>query len=309
MIDYRVCAVVPTYNRKELLTKCIKSILSGTVSPKNIIVVDNASTDGTKEHIESLFSQEIEQGKIIYVRLEENMGGAGGFAAGLKKGMEMDVDYFWLMDDDAEPTKNALSELIKRAALRLCLVSLPTDKNKQELSWGVGIRIKNKIKTFVFLSDIPTNCVLEAPFAPLIGMFIPKSIVYAIGFPREDYFIWGDDVEYIHRMWENGYKVMYVRESIIFHPVQKKIITNFLWKKNIVLIDAPDWKQYYGLRNHVHLLSRRGKWLDTIGRIVYFLLIWKARGGKLNTLHFYLKGIWHGFTGKLGRNDKIMPGN
>jgi len=303
----RVCAIVPTYNRKELLTNCLKAMLSGIVVPETIIVVDNASTDGTKEHIESLFAKEIEQKKIIYISLKENMGCAGGLTAGLEKGMEMDVDYFWLMDDDAEPTDNALSELLKRAEPKTCLVSIATDRNKYELSWGLGIKINNTVKTFQFFSEIPDSQVLEAPYAPFIGMFIPKDIVHKIGFPRTDYFIWGDDVEYVHRMWERGYRVIYIRESIIFHPSQKKITTNFLWRKNIVLIDAPDWKQYYGLRNHVHLLSRRKKWIDMIGRIVYFFLIWKARGANLNTLHFYIKGVWHGIIGKLGRNDEIMP--
>jgi len=79
MQNNRVCAIVPTYNRKELLTNCLKAMLSGTVVPETIIVVDNASTDGTKEHIESLFAKEIEQGKIIYISLKENMGCAGGY--------------------------------------------------------------------------------------------------------------------------------------------------------------------------------------------------------------------------------------
>ena len=69
----RVCAIVPTYNRKELLTNCLKAMLSGIVVPETIIVVDNASTDGTKEHIESLFAKEIEQKKIIYISLEQNL--------------------------------------------------------------------------------------------------------------------------------------------------------------------------------------------------------------------------------------------
>ncbi|MEJ5300926.1 MAG: hypothetical protein WHS38_08050 [Thermodesulforhabdaceae bacterium] len=95
----------------------------------------------------------------------------------------------------------------------------------------------------------------------------------------------------------------------MFHPIPKKIVVDFLWRKNIVLVDAPDWKQYYGLRNWIHCVSRRKEWINTIGTIVRFFLVWKERGAKLNTLHFYLKGLWHGLTGKLGRNDKIMPGN
>ena len=309
MQNNRVCAIVPTYNRKELLTNCLKAMLSGIVVPGTIIIVDNASTDGTKEHIESLFPNEIEQGKVVYISLEENLGSAGGFATGLQKGMEMDTDYFWLMDNDAEPTENALWELLKRATPETCCVSILTDRNKQELSWGPLIRINNKARHFYFLSEIPDHCILEAPAGQFAGMLIHKNIVSTVGLPRTDYFLWIDDVDYVNRIWRKGYKVIYVKESIIFHPVYKKVIVDFLWRKNIVLIDAPDWRLYYSLRNTVHLLSRNNKWMDTIRMIVYFFLIWKARGAKLNTLHFYVKGLWHGIIGKLGRNDAIMPKN
>ena len=306
----RVCAIVPTYNRKELLTNCLKAMLSGIVVPGTIIIVDNASTDGTKEHIESLFPNEIEQGKVVYISLEENLGSAGGFATGLQKGMEMDTDYFWLMDNDAEPTENALWELLKRANQKTCVASILIDKNGQELSWPLIVKVDGKIREFQFLSEIPSNCILEAPFyVQFAGMFIPKNIVSTIGFPRTDYFTWADDVEYGHRMWAKGYKVIYVQESIVFHPAYKKIIVNFLWRKNIILMAAPDWKQYYGLRNSVYLLTRCSQWMDTIRSIVYFFLVWKAKGAKLNTLHFYVKGLWHGIIGKLGRCDEIMPRN
>jgi len=308
MDNTRVCAIVPTYNRKDLLTNCLKAMLSGIVVPEIIIIVDNASTDGTKEHIASLFPKEVEQEKVVYIRLEENLGSAGGFAVGLQKGMEMGADYFWLMDNDAEPTENALLELLRKVNQETCVVAIPTDRNKKELSYPLVIRINNKVKTFQFFDEIPNYYVLEAPFfAQFTGMLIPKNIVSNIGLPRVDYFAWADDVEYVHRIWENGYKVIYIRESIVYHPTSKKITTNFLWKNNIVLLDAPDWRQYYDLRNHVHLLSRRNQWIDVVGRIIYFFLVWKARGAKLNTLHFYIKGIWHGITGKLGRNDEIMP--
>jgi len=140
-------------------------------------------------------------------------------------------------------------------------------------------------------------------------MLVPKNIVSDIGFPRLDYFVWGDDLEYVHRMWRRGYKVIHIRESIIFHPVCKRIIVNFLWRKNIVLADAPDWKQYYGFRNNIHLFSRNKEWRDMIRSVVRYFLVWKARGAKLDTLHFYIQGLWHGIIGKLGRNDAIMPKN
>ena len=307
----RVCAIVPTYNRKDLLTNCLKAMLSGTVVPETIIVVDNASTDGTKEHIESLFAKEIEQGQIVYIPLKENMGGGGGYNIGLRKGMEMDVDFFWLMDDDADPDENALLELLKRADYRTCLASVATDRDKQKLSLGLGFRSNNKFEFFQLLSEVPPDRhTMKPTFVPFIGLLVPKHVVSVVGFPRADYFAIGDDIEYFYRIQERGYKVIYIRESIVFHPVPQKAKVNFLWRKNIVvIIDSPEWKHYYGLRNHVYLFSRSKKWMDMIRSIIYAFLVWKARGAKLNTLHFYVKGLWHGIIGKLGRNDAIMPKN
>jgi len=234
------------------------------------------------------------------------MGCAGGLAAGLEKGMKMDMDYFWLMDDDTEPTKNALLELLKKADYKTCLASIATDRAKQELSFGLWIKIDNKVKIFHFLSEVPEQCVLETLFVPFVGMLIPANIVSNIGFPRADYFIWGDDVEYVYRIRKNGYRVRYVRESIVFHPVHRKVSVNFLWRKNIVIIDSIDWKQYYAIRNHVYLYSRHREWRELIRSIIYYFLVWRTRGAKPGTLHFYIKGLWHGLVGKLGRNDEIM---
>jgi len=75
-----VAAVVVTYNRKSLLMRCLLALLRQTRPLQKIIVVDNASTDGTREEL----AQEgyLDESAIEYVRLEHNTGGAGGFHTG-----------------------------------------------------------------------------------------------------------------------------------------------------------------------------------------------------------------------------------
>lgn len=120
-----VCAVVVTFNRKELLTKCISSLLDQTLKLQTIIIVDNNSTDKTEELLlqegyikslpdtkqKSVQEKTIQEVKLRYIRLPENMGGAGGFYEGVKTAYEDNYDWIWIMDDDAFPTKTCLENL------------------------------------------------------------------------------------------------------------------------------------------------------------------------------------------------------
>lgn len=106
----RIAAVVTTYNRLPLLKENIESLLSQSFSKLDIIIVNNNSTDGTEEYVLSLNND-----KIKYYNTGANLGGAGGFAFGVKKALELGYDYAWLMDDDTIPDNTALEFLIKSA--------------------------------------------------------------------------------------------------------------------------------------------------------------------------------------------------
>jgi len=105
-----VAAVVVTYNRKHLLKECLDALLAQTRPIDAIIVMDNASTDGTPEFLEA--QGYLTNPIIDYVRLSENTGGAGGFHYGVKRGYEQGFDWLWLMDDDVKPVNSTLAELV-----------------------------------------------------------------------------------------------------------------------------------------------------------------------------------------------------
>ena len=104
-----IATVVVTYNRKTLLQENLQHLLDQTYDGFDILVVDNHSTDGTKDAIASYLQNE----RIVYYDTGSNLGGAGGFQYGLKKAVESGYDYIWLMDDDSLPTETALEELVK----------------------------------------------------------------------------------------------------------------------------------------------------------------------------------------------------
>ena len=89
-------SVIVTYNRKGKLKKQLSVLKKQTFKPEKIIIIDNASTDGTQDILKDYKDDDL----VKCVRLEENLGGAGGFYYGVKEALNYDVDYFALSDDE-----------------------------------------------------------------------------------------------------------------------------------------------------------------------------------------------------------------
>jgi len=103
----RVAAVVVTYNRRDLLLESLAAVLAQTRAPDKVIVVDNASEDGTAAAVRDRFPS------VHLAELRRNSGGAGGFAGGMALALADGADLIWLMDDDTVPEPGALSALLR----------------------------------------------------------------------------------------------------------------------------------------------------------------------------------------------------
>ena len=105
----QVCAVIVTYNRKELLIRNVDSILKQTTLA-DVLIYDNCSNDGT----ETLIREQNYDSRVIYIRAKENTGGAGGFSHGIEEAYGRGYAYIWLMDDDGYSlNENTLGILLR----------------------------------------------------------------------------------------------------------------------------------------------------------------------------------------------------
>src|SRR5437868_757112 len=107
----KIAAIVVTYNRRGLLEKCLEALKNQTIKLHSIIIVDNASTDDTEIWIRNNLLNP--PTTFIYLKLQENIGGAGGFNAGLTYIQKQNYEWSWIMDDDALPQEDALEQLLK----------------------------------------------------------------------------------------------------------------------------------------------------------------------------------------------------
>ena len=196
MRNDRVAAVVVTYNRLPLLQKCIEK-LEGQTEPCDILVVNNASTDGTAEW---LAEQERENVRLHARNIGVNIGGAGGFNYGMRWAVETKYGLLWLMDDDCLPEPNALEKLLDADALLkgdygwLSSVALWTDGTECKMN-----RQKLK-KSFYDYSHLMKYGLVQAEQATFVSLFIKVETVKRVGLPIKEFFIWGDDIEYTRRI-------------------------------------------------------------------------------------------------------------
>src|ERR1700721_1928998 len=109
MISSTNAAVVVTFNRKELLSECLDALLGQSRQLDAIFIVNNASSDGTKLHLQE--RGYFDNPAIRYIELAYNMGGAGGFHAGMDAAHKAGFDWVWVMDDDTEPRLDALEKM------------------------------------------------------------------------------------------------------------------------------------------------------------------------------------------------------
>ena len=296
-------AVVVTYNRCTLLERCIKSLQSQSIKLNDILVIDNGSTDGTKELLNKF------DVKVIY---QDNLGSAGGWNTGLKYALENGFDAAWLMDDDGYPDQKAY-EILKNNFSRdtACISSVLINENDvskfvfpfpildEKGLPKLGIKKRNIISQSEF-KQLSQN-----EFYPWVHLFngalISIDAVKEVGNVNKDYFLYGDEVDYFFRLRTSG-KVFSNNRALHFHPeASKRPFTKtkiFYFIRNSII----NYKKYY---NYKLLRS-------TLGLLYILFIIYQRNNFKVllslvigKDRKIFYSSIFQGITGKLGYNHEL----
>lgn len=264
----RTVAVVVTYNRLALLRRLVDR-LREIPELTGILVVDNASTDGTTDWLR-------DQPGLEHLLLPTNTGGAGGFHRGLAAALERDVDLVWLMDDDGLPRTDCLANLLAHAGADFWGPLVVDEDDPERLVFPIRLPGGTTV-----VDDAPAaeqaarDGVLEGIVIPFNGVLVTRALVERIGLPREEFFIWGDDHEYRLRAEAAGARVATVVGARLDHPSVGDLGTPMMFGRTTYNHSPSELKHYCMARNNtVNLRDYRG-W-------PHVLLFW------LKTLWFYL---------------------
>ena len=227
--------VIVTYNRLELLKECIEAINNQKKQFDSVVIVDNASTDGTKDYLQGY------EKKYHIIYEENNGGGAKGFKDGVEYTYKnISTDWILLIADDAILDSSYLENISQFvSANREYKAVSGTVKTEGKIDITHRKRLKSKI-TFSIKPVSAEEYEKESfdyDLASFCGLIFSKELIKEIGVPKAEYFIWYDDSEYSLRLRRKT-RIANVNAAWLNHKTKKAAQK-----------DQLNWKGYYGIRN------------------------------------------------------------
>jgi len=284
----KISAVIVTFNNLDMLTSLLNDLRAQIRLPDEIILIDNASQDGTEEMVRLNYPT------VNYIKLRENMGSAGGYHEGIKLAAKTS-DFIYTLDDDVSLKPDTLSEIVK--GFQLLEKSFPSRIGAVR---SVGERHS---EFFATRMDIYT----------WRGTLFKTSIVREMGLPSPDFFIYGEDLEYSLRLAKKGYCFYWIPASICqerHRDHDGKTHAEIFGKRSVRYQDP--FRLYYAFRNEIFICLHYHRVLKLFHTVMYamkvILMILASEGWNgQKSIEAVTKGMIDGFRGRLGKNLNYTP--
>jgi GT2 family glycosyltransferase len=290
--DQEISVIIPTFNSVKTLRTCIKSIQKQTLPPREVIVVDNASSDDTSNVVKKEFPA------IKIFTLSENRGVTGGRNKGIREASSSS-NYLFFFDHDMVADVNMLKELVK-VAQSDSDIGIVTPKiyylSDQKRIWSAGTGINLWTGQVLFRNGNEEGQFEkdeEVQVAPA-AILVKKEVINKIG-GFDDVFIssW-EDTDFSYRAKQNGFKVFYSSKALAYHDLSfdprneaERLLTRypyFIGRNRILFM------RRYAYSFPIFLL-----FLPFYG--LYYLAL-SLKYGKLKGYISFLRGTFDGLAGK-----------
>lgn len=249
-------AVIVTRNRAAQVIGVLDALARQTRRPDLTLVIDNASTDDTPARLKARSATDP---TLHLLRLDRNLGGAGGFAEGIREACALGASHLWLSDDDAFPQPDAIDRLLTalqdfesrldRRPAFACSRVIWTDGSHCEMNTPRPVWDWPRFLTAADGVALVDSC-------SFVSVLIPRWAVERHGLPLAEYFIWFDDAEYTRRL-STSHPGLYVPASVIRHDITVNRGVNF---GRVTPDDL--WKFRFGARNEASFHLHREGWVS-----------------------------------------------
>lgn len=300
----KVLAHIHTFNDADVIQTTLGAVLGQTVPPDRVLIVDNASTDGTLDF-------DIPEG-VAVVRQEQNLGTSGAVHIGLRYGLDHGYDWVWTFDADSAPRPDALAKLLEfydqlpedQRERTACVASLPIDAANGRAYHGLRIR-PGSYDVVEPSDDLPWY---RCDVTMWTGAMFKLAAMRDFGLPSMDYVLdWGE-YEYGYRRMLAGYDTYIHTESILDHDVRGPSLSSAPRRFGPIalrVLEMPPIRAYYYIRNNLNfwLYRYRGPRRLTVSLLRLYkcaklignaFLVRENRGEMLGAC---LRGYWDGVFG------------
>ena len=305
--DCQVLAHIHTFNDADVIDRTIEALRRQTRPVDGILIVDNASTDGT------LSAPSVSGAAVI--THPENLGTSGAVVTGMQYAIEIGYDWIWIFDADSCPEPDALQKL-----LELCC-ELPSPLREDIAFLGCANQdLRDGVSHHASIFDRGgLTKVLPGPDERYwrchvniwSGSFYRLAAVRRIGLPNADYVLdWGES-EYGYRVLKSGYKAFIAGDAILHHNIRGFAhLTPVEIKRGaatVTVYDLAPIRFYYMSRNRFYFAlydfaERRWRLVvrELLGQLVLMLpLVVDRPWDHGRHILACLRGLWHGFAGRI----------
>lgn len=268
--------IILTFDSRIALERCLAALSTQTTPLEEVLVIDNASAEPVDDLVGAVANARL-------LRLPENLGPAGGYAAGLTEFLAAGYEWAWLVDDDCVPASDALAAQLEQSDGSTVVLATMVDHATREITNTHG----------------------------WCGVLIPRAIVAVVGGPDAELFWWNEDTEYLQwRIPRAGFGV--VRSELARVDVSRSRSAG-----------KPAWKYYYEARNQVYYrlhtqrlrgndrvrrhLTRRVRWwraTRSVSRLAVRALV-REPSHRAARFAMVMRGTRDGIAGRLGRTVPV----
>lgn len=295
----KIVAVIVTYNAMKWVDRCMQSLRDSFI-PVETVVVDNGSTDGTRDYLPAHYPE------VIFLPQDENLGFGQANNVGLRFALENNADYALLLNQDAWIDAQMLVQLIRFSDGKSVLSPIQLNGQGTDFDRNFNRNTISRSSDILSLMELKNGHKTRPFFAEAAAAacwLIPIEIIRSVGGFNPLFFQYGEDHNYLDRVFFHGYQLEVVPTAFMCHDrnqygnaqlYQHKIVYRYL------LLYATDIRQQPSFR---HLLRICGYWcreglrnhrlLKMIGQSISGLfLLWKNKAAILES-----------------RNEEQIPGS
>jgi GT2 family glycosyltransferase len=306
--EWSIASVTVSRNPGGMLSEHMKALLYQTRPLNEIIVIDNASTDGTVDTLRRCYPQ------VTLLPLHTNTGVGGAYATSLTYAVGRKHDWIWLFDQDSLPQPNALELLVnhlndgtpENSSLGV-VATLPVNPETGQayFGWrwdGSFVRVPDGERSAPF-------CYVDTTISS--GSLIRRDVVERVGLPRSDFFMDFVDHEYNLRIRRHGFKIAIVPCSVMFHSLGKTRAFRFLGRTHMRATEAT-WRHFYMSRNETYTVwhefgTFKSRWFLLARLAKKALMVLFLDPQKMSKMKMIWAGFWDGVRGRMGIRDDVLP--
>ena len=286
MSEPLVVTIILNTNRREDTLACLASLEQGTYKNHKIIVLDNASSDGSVEAIHSTFPS------VQIIELVENLGYAGNNNVGIKAALAQGADWIFVLNEDTIVAPDCLAHLIEvgEGDQRIGIVGpMVYHHDEPNVIQSAGGKLSKYWDSLHIAQNKPDQRQFNKPhlvdFISGCAILVRRAVIEQVGMLDERFFYYWEETEWCLRASKQGWYIMHVPQAKLWH---KGVQRDYLPNPSVT---------YYSTRNRFLMLAKHHAplvvWIVAWGQTLRTLTSWTVKP-QWRSMHEHRDAMWQG---------------